>query len=203
MAGTGSSSFELDKVFVPSHRSLPNRLISEGRAPGAEVNAAPVFRMPVLGYANTALCSVCVGAAEGLVAAFGEGLHGRYKDPLPQGAENQLTRLSEAGAEVRAARLLVLTAARQFMAKLAAAEALAESDAAATGRDASYAAVLARRAAARVFEATGGHGLFHGNRLQRFYRDVMAGTAHIALNWDRASASYGRFATGLPVLKLF
>jgi alkylation response protein AidB-like acyl-CoA dehydrogenase len=203
MAGTGSSSFELDKAFVPRHRSLPNRLIAEGRAPGAQVNAAPVFRMPVLGYANTALCAVCVGTAEGLVAAFGDGLRGRYKDPLPHGAENQLTRLAEAGAEVRAARLLVLAAARGFMAKLAAGETLAESDAATTGRDASFAAVLARRAATRVFEATGGHGLFHGNRLQRGFRDVFAGTAHIALNWDRASASYGRFAAGLPVVKLF
>ena len=204
MAGTGSCSFDLKKCFVPEHRTCTAKSIADGTAPGAEVNIAPVFRLPIIGYAHTQLCSVLVGTAEGLVTEFGEFLRTRHKSGAPMPTlENLQTRLTEASAEVRAARLLLLVGARSFMSRLEAGHTLGEGDATPVERDGCYAAVLAKRAANRVFEATGAHSMFEGNRMQRIYRDVVTAGSHIALNWDKAAIDYGRRAMGLPVQSLF
>jgi alkylation response protein AidB-like acyl-CoA dehydrogenase len=57
---------------------------------------------------------------------------------------------------------------------------------------AAYACLLARRAAARLFEATGAHGIYLSNGMQRAFRDIFASTAHAGLNWDRNALNYGR-----------
>ena len=204
MAGTGSCSFDLDKVFVPEHRACPASAIADATAPGAKVNPAPVFRLPIIGYAHTQLCSVVVGAAEGLVEDYGAFLRARLKSGAPMPTmESQQTRLAEAAAETRAARLLLLVGAREFMARLEAGHNLTIEDATPIERDGCYAAVLAKRAAVRLFEATGSHTIFAGNRLQHSFRDVIASASHVALNWDKGAIDYGRRVMGLPVQSLF
>ena len=89
------------------------------------------------------------------------------------------------------------------MAKLEADQPLADEDARLTERDGVYAAVLAKRAAMRVFEATGGRSLALSNHMQRAFRDVFAAGSHVALNWDRVSANYGRSVVGLPADTIF
>jgi 3-hydroxy-9,10-secoandrosta-1,3,5(10)-triene-9,17-dione monooxygenase len=204
MAGTGSCSFDLDKVFVPEHRTCSARAIADATAPGARVNLAPVFRLPIIGYAHTQLCSVVVGAAEGLVEEFGAFLRARHQSGIPMPTmESQQLRVAEAAAEVRAARLLLLVGASAFMSRLEGGHTLGEEDATPIERDGCYAAVLAKRAAVRVFEATGSHTMFEGNGLQRRYRDIVAAASHIALNWDKGALDYGRRVMGLPVQSLF
>lgn len=204
MAGTGSCAAELDRAFVPAYRTLPNRLVAAGEAPGAEVNSAPVFRMPMIGYSLLALASVIVGVADAMVDDFAEYLEARAKrGRMRPGSEALPARLAEASAEARAARLLVLEAARANMAKLARGERLGDADAAVTRRDGAFAVVLARRAAARLFEGTGGHGVYLGSHLLRSYRDILAAGAHAGLSWDAAAAEYGRNRLGREVAKLF
>ncbi len=69
--------------------------------------------------------------------------------------------------------------------------------------DGAFAVTLARRAAARLFEATGGHGVYVGGHLQRGYRDILAAGAHAGLSWDAAALGYGKSRLGLDVTKLF
>lgn len=204
MAGTGSCSFDLDRVFVPEHRTCPAHAIADATAQGAKVNPAPVFRLPIIGFAHTQLCSVVVGAAEGLVEDYGAFLRARLKSGAPMPTmESQQTRLAEAAAETRAARLLLLVGAREFMRALESGRNLTIEDATPVERDGCYAAVLAKRAAVRVFEATGSHTMFAGNALQRRYRDIVASASHVALNWDKGAIDYGRRIMGLPVQSLF
>jgi 3-hydroxy-9,10-secoandrosta-1,3,5(10)-triene-9,17-dione monooxygenase len=205
MAGTGSCSLELDKVFVPEHRTCMTSLIQAGNPPGAKVNPAPVFRLPILGYAHFALCSVCVGTAEGLVEDFAEFLRERVKPGahMMTPVENAQTRLTEAASEVRCARLLLLTGARTFMSVLESGRNLSQDDATPLERDATYAAVLAKRAATRCFEATGGRSIALASEMQRKFRDVYGGASHVALNWDKACIDYGRRVMGMPVQSLF
>jgi alkylation response protein AidB-like acyl-CoA dehydrogenase len=204
MAGTGSCSFTLEKTFVPEHRTLSGKALNDGNPPGAKVNKAPVFRMPVLGYAHTQLCSICVGTAEGLVEDYAAFLTARHKSGAHMMAlESQQSRLAEAASEVHAARLLLLTSARTFMSVLEAGRALTDADAMPIERDGTYAAVLAKRAATRVFEATGGRSLTLASPMQRKFRDVFASGAHIALNWDKVAVDYGRRVMGMPVETIF
>lgn len=186
MAGTGSATIVLDDAFVPDHRAVANSAIAAGRAPGAEVNGAPLYRMPFLGFAQLALCSVPVGTALGMVEDFAA--------TLGDGPGSEITgeRLSEAAAETRAATLLLLDSARRNMARLAAGDALGEADAALTMRDSAYAMLLAKRAAARLFEMSGGRGQYSSSAIQRAFRDVQTSASHGSLNWPRSALRYAR-----------
>ncbi len=199
MAGTGSMSIALDRAFVPNHRMLANSEVAAGTSPGARIHANPIYRMPVFGFSSLGLASVPVGVAEAMTNDFAEFVAARIARSIkPSTIASLQSRLTEASAEARAARLLVLDAARANMTKLRAGEVLDQGDAARTARNGAYACVLARRAVSRLFEATGGQGIRLGQPMQRAFRDVQAGAAHAALNWDLATTKFGRLMTGQP-----
>lgn len=187
MAGTGSASVVLEDVFVPAHRALAMRDINAGAAPGARRNTAPLYRMPVLGYAQLALAAVPIGAASGMVDDFAAFLRGRPASELLH------ERLSEAAAETHAATLVLMDCARDIMARLTAGGTLGEADAARSGRDGAYAVRLARQAVTRLFEVTGGHGLYLSGPMQRAFRDVLGAAAHGSLGWQRPAVRYAQF----------
>ena len=199
MAGTGSQSFDLKECFVPEHRALDASLVAAGDPPGAGVNDEPLHRMPIIGFTGTVLVSVCVGVAMGMVRDFEAMLKERYgAGPAKPGLEDLQMRAAEAGAEIACARLLVLDTARRNMAALRSGKRLDEGDAGLTARNSAYAARLAKQAATRLFEVTGGSGLSLAGHFQRSFRDVFGGAAHGTLNWGRSAARYGDHLLGRP-----
>jgi alkylation response protein AidB-like acyl-CoA dehydrogenase len=195
MAGTGSASVVTDNAFVPAHRVVTMRDINAGSAPGARVNTAPLYRMPLLGFAQLALAAVPVGVAIGMVEDFRRFVGGRAGGAAPpSGTELLHERFAEAASETRSAELLLMDSARRNSAKLEAGDALDESDAARTMRDGGYVVMLARRAAMRLFEVTGGRGLHLSQPLQRGLRDVLGASAHGSLGWQRNALAYARHA---------
>jgi len=194
MAGTGSNSISLDGIFVPAHRAVSHRDIAAGCAPGMEVNTAPLYRMPVMGFAQLALAAVPIGAAAGMVDDFKNFVRPRAGGAAaPAGSELLHERMSGAAAEIRAAALLLLDSARTNMELLASGVSLGEAEAARSMRDGAYAVVMARRAAMRMFEVTGGRGLYLSAPMQRAMRDVLGGAAHGSLNWERSALRYAQF----------
>lgn len=193
MAGTGSASVVVDNVFVPDHRIVSIRDINIGRAPGTRVNRAPLYRMPLSGFPLLALAAVPVGVALGMVGDF-RGFAGRSSGGTPSGMELLHERFAEAAAETRSAELLLIDSARQNSVKLEAGQILDESDAARSVRDGGYSVMLARRAAMRLFEVTGGRGLHLSQPLQRAFRDVLGASAHGSLGWQRNALAYARHA---------
>jgi resorcinol 4-hydroxylase (FADH2) len=195
LAGTGSSTIVLDNVFVPSHRMLLNREMNEGKAPGTRLNADPLYRMPLFGYLQLVLASVPVGVAAGMVDDFKAFLRAKSGGPAPvAGIDLLYARLAEAAAESHAAALLIREAARRVMKKLSEGGRLDETDAGLAMRDSGYALRLAKRAATQIFEATGAHGLYLSNSIQRGYRDVYAAGNHGSLNWERSALRYAQTA---------
>jgi alkylation response protein AidB-like acyl-CoA dehydrogenase len=195
MAGTGSASVVLEDLFVPAYRTIPNRDVALGRAPGARLNSAPVFRMPLFGFAQLSLASVPIGVAIGMVEDFGTFVGARSGGAAPVAGLDLLRgRFSEVAAETRAATLLLLDAARRIMGRLTEGIALDDADAALTLRDSAYAVLLAKRVATRVFEATGGHGLYLSTPIQRAFRDVHSAANHGSLTWDRSALRYAQSA---------
>ncbi|MCC2096180.1 MAG: hypothetical protein KDJ29_04780 [Hyphomicrobiales bacterium] len=199
MAASGSNSFELAEAFVPAHRALDHRLVQAGDPPGASVNDEPLHRMPIIGYTGTVLVSVPIGIARGMVDEFAGMLREKAGSPPARpGIEDMQLRLAEADAEVQSARLLLLDSARQNMAKLRNGERLSEEDGGRTARNSAYAAKLAKQAAMRLFEVSGGSALNLNSHFQRAFRDVIGGTAHTTLNWGRCASRYSSDVMGWP-----
>ena len=192
MAATGSNTVKFDQVFVPAHRALRMTDATNAATPGAEVNRDPLYRMPIYGFTNLALASVPVGVAEAMIDELARDVARRAaRQPPPIALEALYIRLAELTAEVKAAKLMVMDAARINMQKLAAGERLVAADNMRTAHQGTYACMLARRAAARLFEAAGAHGIYLSSALQRAFRDIYASTAHAGLNWDRAALRFG------------
>ena len=197
MLGTGSASVVVDDAFVPAHRVVKMSDITAGTAPGARVNTAPLYRMPLMGFAQLALAAVPIGIAIGMIEDFRRLIADRSGGAAPPaGTELMHERFAEAAAETRAAQLLVMDAARTNTALLEAGTSLGEGDAARTMRDGGYAVTLARRAAIRLFEMTGGRGLYLTAPLQRGLRDVLGASAHASLGWQRNALRYAQYALG-------
>jgi len=195
LAGTGSSTIVIDNVFVPSHRMLLNRDMNEGRTPGTRVNTCPFYRMPLFGYLQLVLASVPVGVAAGMVDDFKGFLRAKSGGPAPvAGIDLLYARLADAAAESHAAALLVREAARRVMTKLTDGGRLDDADAGLAMRDTGYALKLAKHAATQIFEATGAHGLYLRNPIQRSYRDIHAAGNHGSLNWERSALRYAQTA---------
>jgi alkylation response protein AidB-like acyl-CoA dehydrogenase len=194
MLGTGSASVVVD-AFVPAHRMVTMRDLTAGNAPGARLNTAPLYRMPLLGFAQLALAAVPIGIAIGMIEDFRRFIADRSSGPaIPLGTELLHERFAEAAAETRAGELLVMDAARKNTELLEAGARLGEDDAARTMRDGGYAVTLARRAAMHLFEVTGGHGLYLTAPLQRGFRDVLGASAHGSLGWQRNALRYAQYA---------
>jgi alkylation response protein AidB-like acyl-CoA dehydrogenase len=195
MSGTGSASIVADSVFVPAYRTLRNRDVATGEPPGARVNAAPVYRMPLFGFAQLVLAAVPVGTSLGMVGDFVAYCRVRSVGPVPPaGLELLQACLGEVAAETRAAKLLLLDAAKAAMRRLEEGLALGDAEAGATLRDSAYALKLAKHAATRMFEASGGHALYLNTALQRGFRDVMAAGNHGSLSWERVALRYAQMA---------
>jgi len=200
LAGTGSNDVEVDDVMVPDHRVLNVSNTLEQHSPGAEFNTGALYKMPHLGFAQPALAGVTTGMAAGAVADFEAMLMTRKVrgKPLAELTNLQL-RLAEASAEVEAARLLALSTATDNMAIVDSGAMLSLADLARSRRNAAFAVKLAKSATQRVFEATGGHGIYVSQPIQRAFRDVQAAASHIALGWDFSGIIYGRHALGLDM----
>ena len=71
-------------------------------------------------------------------------------------------------------------------------EPLTDLEIARTRANQAYVARLAVRATNRLFEVSGGHSLFDTAPLQRFHRDVNAGSHQGALTWHTNAEEYAR-----------
>ena len=106
-------------------------------------------------------------------------------------------RIAESAAEADCARMLLLQLAESASSNMRKNGKLTIEERAKARRDTSYACTLSRRSVERLFETSGAHGLYLNEHFQRYYRDVKAGSNHIAIGWDRCGSTYGRVALGL------
>ena len=205
LSGTGSKNAYCEDLFIPSHRFLPLEDTMSGRPPGIEVNEGDIYRLPLFAAISFSLCAPIMGMAQGAYDEFMEATRGRITRgaalskpaPMAQIPTIQL-RVGEAAASIDAARQLVDRDCKEIMATLAAGKELTEMQRARNKGDLGFATQLSLRAVDRMFESSGGGGLFRHGRVQRFWRDAHAGAMHISMNWDAVGALYGRIALGLP-----
>jgi 3-hydroxy-9,10-secoandrosta-1,3,5(10)-triene-9,17-dione monooxygenase len=111
-------------------------------------------------------------------------------------------RLAEPAAEVDGARDRMLANFREMMRLASAGTEIPLTERARYRWDAAKAIDWSVRAVDRMFDASGGRGIFLDNPIQRAWRDVHAMRAHVANNPEKIASVFGRSEFGLPPLDI-
>ena len=205
LSGTGSKTLMVDNAFVPEYRTHSYRDAFLLKNPGAVVNDGPLYRLPFGLVFPACIASPAVGVARGALETFREQSKTRLaardrsrvaEDPFIQ------FHLAEAAAEVDAARERLLANFAEMMRLVSAGQEIPLTQRARYRWDAAKAVEWSVRAVDRLFEASGGGGIYLSNPIQRAWRDVHAMRAHAGNNPEKAAAVFGRSEFGLPPLDL-
>ncbi|MFD6398257.1 3-hydroxy-9,10-secoandrosta-1,3,5(10)-triene-9,17-dione monooxygenase oxygenase subunit [Nocardia sp. NPDC060249] len=203
LRGTGSNTVVVEDVFVPSHRFLSFRAMSEGRAPGLEQNTDAVFKMPWGTIHPTTISTPIVGMGYGAYEAHvehqGKRVRAAYAGENAKDDPFAKVRVAEASSDIDAAwRQLSGNVAEEY-ALLVAGEEVPFDLRVRARRDQVRATGRVIASIDKLFESSGATALANGTPLQRFWRDAHAGRVHAANDPERAYVMYGTHEFGLPV----
>ncbi|MFC4124402.1 3-hydroxy-9,10-secoandrosta-1,3,5(10)-triene-9,17-dione monooxygenase oxygenase subunit [Nocardia rhizosphaerae] len=203
LRGTGSNTVVVEDVFVPSHRFLSFRAMSEGRAPGLAQNTDPVYKMPWGTIHPTTISTPIVGMGYGAYEAHvehqGKRVRAAYAGENAKDDPFAKVRVAEAASDIDAAwRQLSGNVAEEY-ALLRAGQEIPFDLRVRARRDQVRATGRVIASIDKLFESSGATALANGTPLQRFWRDAHAGRVHAANDPERAYVMYGTHEFGLPV----
>jgi alkylation response protein AidB-like acyl-CoA dehydrogenase len=200
LRGTGSKDIIIDSAFVPKHRSLAMRDMGSAQTPGRQIHGTVNYRIPFWSFFPFTLASTTLGMAQGALDAF-EMSMGDGVSPAGGGTKAEAPyiqmQLSEAAAEVWAARRILQYDSQEIMDRAKEEGIPSLDDRVRYRRDQAYVSRLCVRAVDRLFEVSGGHALFDSSALQPYHRDIHAASHHVALHWAPVAEQYGRVRLGL------
>lgn len=203
LRGTGSNTVVVEDVFVPRHRVLSFKAMSNLTAPGLEQNTAPVYRMPWGTIHPTTISAPIVGMAYGAYAAHvehqGRRIRAAFAGEKAKDDPFAKVRIAEAASDIDAAwRQLSGNVADEYALLLAGEQVPFEMRLRAR-RDQVRATGRAISSIDKLFESSGATALANGTPLQRFWRDAHAGRVHAANDPERAYQMFGAGEFGLPI----
>ncbi|SEK72277.1 3-hydroxy-9,10-secoandrosta-1,3,5(10)-triene-9,17-dione monooxygenase [Blastococcus sp. DSM 46786] len=203
LRGTGSNDIEVAGAFVPEHRVLRNFEHSQLRGPGQRANPGPLYRMPFGAVFASAVTSPLLGAVQGCYDSYVATMRDRVRLSLGGGrfAEDPFAQVAVArvASEIDAATLQMDRNMSELHRQAAAAEGIPMELRLRTRRDQVRATERSLAAADLLFKTAGGNSLRRGNPIERAWRDVHAGSVHVANDVERTLALYGKGAFGLAV----
>ncbi|HEU0166465.1 MAG TPA: acyl-CoA dehydrogenase family protein, partial [Chloroflexota bacterium] len=188
LRGTGSHDVRVAGAFVPTDFALNTGMAEGQRAPGADVNDAYIYRLPLFSVFPYNICSPSIGIARGAISDWIDSVK-----PRPERANmpTRQMRLAESCAEVDAAEALLLANAAELKRLAAGGTPIPAEFRAKCGRDLAYAAQLCMRAVDRLMGMVGAHGMSDDSDIARARADLYAAGNHAGLQWDRLAAGYG------------
>jgi 3-hydroxy-9,10-secoandrosta-1,3,5(10)-triene-9,17-dione monooxygenase len=201
LRGTGSADVEVRNAFVPDHLTLDYIELLGGCAPGASIHDDPLVSFPFAASGGFILLCPLYGAVRGALDAFVENARGAVARSSGKSLVAEPTyqsKLAEVGALIDAVELITREAFRSLQKDVVAGEKFTGKNALKLRRDSAFCAKLCVRAADILFALGGGSALFERNPLQRVWRDVHGGSAHIVFQWDVHGVAFGRVELGLP-----
>jgi 3-hydroxy-9,10-secoandrosta-1,3,5(10)-triene-9,17-dione monooxygenase len=191
LRGTGSKTLVMTDIFIPDERVLDDADIQQGASPGRAVNPHPMYGAIPQANFTAAMAAPAIGAARGLLAAYGEKLR-----PKAASATTSMARYAAVSAQVDAVHALTVQNAQRY--SRVPADQVGPDGRAKCKRDYAYTAQQSRKAANTIYEECGGSGLAESSNLQRIWRDTNAAAAHHGLTWDWQADQWTRATFGLP-----
>lgn len=199
LAGTGSHSIVVKDVFVPEHRTLSIPDTVNGEAPGREIHASPLFRVPYYAFLVTSLASPAPGIAEGALEALVAGAEKRVLAPMNL-LQSKMVRtdrqIGDAASKIFASRQLFLANARRIMECGRTSAAMSVQERADCRNNVALAVDLAYQAMETIFFAAGGSSLAIDNPIQRAMRDLHAVKAHYFMDIETTRELAGMIRLG-------
>ena len=200
MAATGSKDIAVTECFVPQRRALALALCRGGLDhPGAAINTGPLFRLPIVAASSHPLAPAALGAAEGAVELFLEGMakrRGTYTGARVADFQAVQIKVARARCLIDSARDLLHQSAVAFHDIAARGEVPDLATKLRFRAHSAFAVSQAREAVEVLWSCYGAQGLYTRDPLQRHLRDVLAIGQHFSFNFDIAGAAYGLHALG-------
>ncbi|MFD4670202.1 acyl-CoA dehydrogenase family protein [Lentzea sp. NPDC058450] len=172
MKATSSHSVVVDDVFVPSHLSFDRVDLLKGTS----WSPVPSHNVPFQAVGGLTFVAPAVGAAMGALEACIAVLSGKKQSVM------NAVDLVRASGQVESARLLVEQNAAVLDDREFTPAAMARNE-----RNVAYVAEVLVDAVGGLVRAAGTSGLAEGGALQRFWRDVVSCSSHVALRYETAS----------------
>jgi 3-hydroxy-9,10-secoandrosta-1,3,5(10)-triene-9,17-dione monooxygenase len=197
LRGTGSDDIVVEDAFVPDARVLDPEKAGDGDWTGWELHQNDRYRIPVPVLLGWDLVAPIVGIAMGMIEEFTTRFIGTSGPGRTAESGGVQLRLSQASAEVDAARALLRDDIREIFKKAHGGERFSILERARFRRDKAFVTQLCLRAINGLFDLSGGHALFDSAPLQRYHRDAQAVAHRDGLIMDLGGLQYGRVALGL------
>lgn len=197
LSGSGSNDILVKDAFVPHHRVLDVGRAGDGDWTGWEIHQQYRYRIPVPVLLGWDLVAPIIGIALGMVEEFTAQLIGTSGSGRTAESGGVQLRLSQASAEVDAARALMKNDVREISEKAQGAKKFSALERARFRRDKAFIAQLCLSAVNRLFDLSGAHSLFDTAPLQRHHRDIQAAVRREGLIMEFGGLQYGRVALGL------
>jgi len=200
LLGTGSKDATCSGLFVPEHMTVPADGVKGGPTPGSAVNPGPLYKVPVIAPFAYVLSGTPLGIAQGVLQNFVAAMQrrvGHYTGVRVSELANIQIKVAEAAASVEAAELMMRADCAESMAIAATGKAPDLETKAKYRRNGAFSVNLCVDAVNKLFQASGGGGIYTTNPVSRAFRDIHAARAHIAFNLDVAGTTYGRIVFGL------
>jgi len=173
MRATGSHTVVVDDQLVPDHLSYPRTEMVSGRN---ATSAVPAHNVPFQAVGGLTFIAPVLGAAAGALQACVAALTGKRRTPsLELG-------LIRASAMIDAARFLIDQNGEVIDERRFTPDEMARNE-----RNATYSAEILVEAVGVLIACAGSSGLAEALPLQRFWRDVVSASSHIALKYDTAA----------------
>ena len=197
LRGSGSKDIVVEDAFVPAHRILDLTTAGDGDWNGWELHGQIRYRLPIPALLGWDLVAPMLGIAQGMLDVFIAKTVGTSGAAKSADSAAVHIRLSQSAAEVDAGRALMERDVREALDRAEAGGGFTTLERAKYRRDKAYVTQLCLRAVNRIFDISGGHGLFESDPLQRFHRDAHAVAHRDTLIMDLGGQEYGRVVLGL------
>ncbi len=198
LRGSGSKDIAVEGAFIPHHRVLEVSTAGESDLSAWQLHGQARYRVPIPVLLGWDLVAPMLGIAQGMIDEFTTRLKGTSGPGRTADSPAIHSRLSLAAAEVDAARPMMDGGIREILRKGEEDERFTTLERARFRRDKAFITQLCLQSVNRLFDLSGGHGLFDSVPLQRFHRDAQAVAHRDGLIMDLGGQNYGRVLLGLP-----
>ena len=197
LKGTGSKDIIIKDVFVPEYRVLDFMKSGDGDWTGWEMHQQDRYRVPAPVLLGWDLVTPMIGITQGSIDEFATKLAGTSGPGRTADSEGVQLRLSQSAAELDAARALIREDIARIFMKAKTGVTFSTLERARIRRDKAFIAQLCLTSVNRMFEFSGGHGIFESGIQQRFHRDIQAAVRRDGFMMEFGGLQYARVALGL------